>query len=1006
MELSRVDAAITALADILPLVQELRRRPHAQPLTSLLLHGNKLTRIDVAVTQQLTSLTMLDLSSNELVSMDGIAPLRFLRIAHITELETLTELRRLDVSYNRLASLVGVVHQHGTQQRVSSLEVLDLRGNCISALPELYYLAGLNVRSFRKLRHLYLADEQDAAYGNAVCTADGYRGLVHKICPLLVALDGIDALGQPVSPSSYTAADVDLMYAVPTLEVAAKAPGPIPPPQPAVIHVPPPVELVNTNDTRLDHIEQAIEKLAVTLSTRFAAAAAAEATPTSVPQQSESAQPPIEQKAVEQLRAELQILRERFEHNTGPTDAHDSDPEEDEETLAQWRRRTVKNVAAGKRPVVRKRPKTPERAKSPSPVPAEQPVQTNVMAQLDREMERMRETEQALNEERRRSAQAAEQHRQALLAEQQRRQALESLLRDAEKTIRGMRHKHDSLQQDAKAALLRDQSTLSELRAALTSLEQQSAKQAEQLEQARQHERELEGALSQQEQQHRATEQQRAKTAVKMLRENEALKVRMGEAQQQLVATQTTIQQLTRDLQQAQSALLAKEADVGQVKEHYEHRRARDVESATGALRQQHQDALTAIQQRLDKSMAAYEALEAEYRKVVGEEKARSVALQQASTTTAEQRQQLAAAQRRDREQTSLIHELSAVIKEHKRQIDDLSEKLRDCQSVYDDKVQQLESKLKQSAKYKMDVRVAKKDHGVLQEMVSKQDAEVRRLNDELLRSKDAHGQQALKKQQMMQKNEEIVKLQCHLEHLEQEKKQAEGEQQSLRDALRVKEKMLDDQNDSIRQLKHAAAAKTNELRALQSELQKERGRFDEQRTHDDDTIRNLQHQVDELERTVERLHVLGEQYHQERDSAVEQAQALSTKLDERNAAIRAIESEVTNVKAMLQTKEARLGKQFALETRKKDVAIEELKSALEIAQDKLRAMEREHDIALQGMTRMDKDLMQARQQASESCKEYEIRVNTLQDELDQQRQAMSRKWQKLKVAMEEEVSV
>ncbi len=70
---------------------------------------------------------------------------------------------------------------------------------------------------------------------------------------------------------------------------------------------------------------------------------------------------------------------------------------------------------------------------------------------------------------------------------------------------------------------------------------------------------------------------------------------------------------------------------------------------------------------------------------------------------------------------------------------------------------------------------------------------------------------------------QERGRMEAQIESLSEETKSLRQELQRLRDMLRVKEKQVEDQAQSLIQLKQSSAGKENELSALQSRIDKEK---------------------------------------------------------------------------------------------------------------------------------------------------------------------------------------
>uniref|UniRef100_F6YKH2 Leucine-rich repeat and coiled-coil domain-containing protein 1 n=1 Tax=Xenopus tropicalis TaxID=8364 RepID=F6YKH2_XENTR len=171
-------------------------------LYSINLHCNHISKIEGL--GHLCYLQHLDLSSNLITKIEGLDSLTCLqslnlscnKLTWVEGLGKLFNLKKLNLSYNRIQDLTGFIPLHGRNHKLSHLY---LHSNCINNIEEvLQSMVGLNC-----LLHLTL--EQNAK-GNPVCNVLGYREIILENLPQLNSLDGIDRSGVPV-----TAHEVDSM---------------------------------------------------------------------------------------------------------------------------------------------------------------------------------------------------------------------------------------------------------------------------------------------------------------------------------------------------------------------------------------------------------------------------------------------------------------------------------------------------------------------------------------------------------------------------------------------------------------------------------------------------------------------------------------------------------------------------------------------------------------------------------------------------------------------------
>ena len=164
-------------------VQELAGLDHCTNLEGLLLSGNYLSGSqDYEIIGRLTKLKVLDLSYQDAFAEEDIyAP----EGAALKFLENLTELRTLNLSNNWIGSIKPLL-------KLTALEVLDLRSNDISSMPN-------DIKNWTNLRELYLGDNSltpltanvyNQETGNFEPYLTGARHYVHNT-PMTAALQDL-----------------------------------------------------------------------------------------------------------------------------------------------------------------------------------------------------------------------------------------------------------------------------------------------------------------------------------------------------------------------------------------------------------------------------------------------------------------------------------------------------------------------------------------------------------------------------------------------------------------------------------------------------------------------------------------------------------------------------------------------------------------------------------------------------------------------------------------------
>ncbi|XP_039109414.1 leucine-rich repeat and coiled-coil domain-containing protein 1 isoform X2 [Hyaena hyaena] len=166
-------------------------------LHAINLHCNNISKIESI--DHVWNLQHLDLSSNQITRIEGLNTLTKLctlnlscnMITRIEGLETLINLTRLNLSYNHINDLSGLIPLQGIKHK---LRYIDLHSNCVDSIHHLLQcMVGLHF-----LTNLILEKNGE---DNPVCRVPGYRAIMLQTLPQLRILDCRNIFGEPVNLS-------------------------------------------------------------------------------------------------------------------------------------------------------------------------------------------------------------------------------------------------------------------------------------------------------------------------------------------------------------------------------------------------------------------------------------------------------------------------------------------------------------------------------------------------------------------------------------------------------------------------------------------------------------------------------------------------------------------------------------------------------------------------------------------------------------------------------------
>ncbi|TPX36354.1 hypothetical protein SmJEL517_g01579 [Synchytrium microbalum] len=536
---------------------------------------------------------------------------------------------------------------------------------------------------------------------------------------------------------------------------------------------------------------------------------------------------------------------------------------------------------------------------------------------------------------------------------------------------------------------------------ALSFLESQLKRKEMECELAKKSSCDAEVALSNIESKLHVSEAEKNRLSVRFVKEREQFKVKIAEVKRENEIYQTTIKQLQREVGGLKDQMASRDHAMQQNLQDLYSSHAHEVDAAVGSathqLMDRHREETDMLSRSLVSTREAYAALEEEYRKGIKEEQAKveqvQNILQDTNRKLNEQTLIITEASQKENEMTAMIRDLTSLVKEQKARIADLTEKNQLSFSVFEEQMRVLEAKLRSAQRTKSEMKQAHKESAASQsEHVARRlaldsaEAEKARLSSEL-------ANQAVLFQQ------EKARLETRIKQLEEEKSKIEKQFESDVQALRVKNKMLDDQNDTIRTLKQNLENKTREHHLLAGDVEKREERLEEQLAIEHQANRDMRRELDAQEKLVEQLQSLADEYRSERDALRKEYVEVTRRLKERNDSIQKIEEEVARVRGIFKAKEDKLIQEKENALRAKDNSIADLRLSYETQSSRLALLERERD----GMAQSLMNLQHKLEEATVDKKQHESEMRVLLSEIDRQKHKMEARMAKLRVAVQED---
>lgn len=995
-EICYIDAQINSLLDV-----------HLDPrLLSVNLHCNNISVIENL--DRLQHLKHLDLSSNRITRMQGLGGLMNLKTLNLScnelrvveGLDSLRNLVKLDLSYNVIYDLSGLKKIHGSS---FSLRSLYLHGNELSSLNHLINcLAGC-----RMLQELTLSLYGEA---NPVCEIPDYRSSVLASLKNLEVLDGQDRTGKP-------AATRDSVLDIPEMDVYLEY-------------------LESENSSEIPSKETKYEvltpKIDLALDRFRQRGPLSSETDAGEEKRTEN---PTERPAVKvSLSADHEIRLETLEHqlnrlihNTeraqvsrqirNPSAEPDINRSADSESTEQPDKKKKEQLSSKVKrsqwvPISKKPGQTKTRTKpavhvtveSTSPTsPSDEQVRNlmikgktalkgrtvrdpkddetflSLIQELDSERERRWKAEQAA----RRMVEA--------IKELQQREAQEKKLREASLAASSR----------LKRALLKEKETKDCLQKSLNELQTHNVGLTEEVKRLQENEEEQQRALRAMEQATTKMETDKIKQHAEAVTQLQQEQMKVGALTKECELSKHSVKQLKGQVHQLQELLANREQ---------EHRKAvEDLVRVDGqemrelvereAAKQEgfHQQIIKEYQEKLNKRDLDYAALEDEFRMGLQIEANRFRELQEAfermSDEHAQQKEALHTIKQKESKATNMVNELTAMVKEQRGRLSELSRGRQEIVGDYKERIQSLEKQLNEANKQLTRLEVLEQDKAKLTAQIRAQVSVMEGLRTE----------RKLWSEELAQQGSSLAqdrgRMEARIEALTAEVGEVKKECQNANETIAIKAKVIEDQTDSIRKLKQKIADQDSDMRKRKEDGEAREKNLEEQLAVETSANQELQEQLDGLVDRKESLKQELRKTQEELETSKENHRILKTKWHEKSELIGKLEKEVVEMRNNLRGKEKTLIEERDKAVKAADSAVERLKVCDDAFRKQLEQERRAHEQQLQTLAN---EKQQEVERANNRVVEVEDEMRILLQENALTKKTLEKRLQKLTSAFTE----
>ncbi|XP_072708379.1 leucine-rich repeat and coiled-coil domain-containing protein 1 isoform X1 [Ciconia boyciana] len=1015
-ELSLMDKGVRSLLEV----------SLSSDLHTLNLHWNRIARIEGL--GHLRNLQHLDLSSNQIRRIEGLSSLANLRtlslscnlLTKVEGLEKLFNLTILNLSYNRIHDLSGFQCLHGASYKISHI---DLHSNCVNNIDHLLQCT----KGLRCLTNLTLEKNGKA---NPVCHTAGYRETVLQTLPQLTALDGRNISGEPVDPTEENCSDLQSLEDILGCLVSSGCsssrdqnyvtlPVVTPHIDQALAHfrqrtripvqsaISSSTDLVSSSETEkaeLDKIysEMRIKKIEDQISQilqKVSDTSRREAHP-NVLKAKRDTDPTSESENESAKENNRKVVKRSkiptYHRTTLSTRCHANHPKnkitdrEEKKSSSKCPRSSQRDshlnsssdaqdleVVGRKAEILTGRQSNIEKVEEINSNATEKSTYRALIQELDQEKERRWKAEQA---------------------EKKLIEHVRELQKHAkeEKNIQSMAvYTTDRL----KELILKERDVKARLQADVQQLKGETERLTNELNQARNKEAEHQKAMQALEETLSKMETQRLQQrTIEMKQVQEAeLKASANEREVQLL--RISFRQQKEKVKQLHELLILREQE--QRKE-LETRVALNGPEFQDALskevakeEQRHEQRVKELQEKINKLNQKYKELEDEFRLALTIEAKRFKEVKEGFENVAadlvEHKRALFEFEQKEKEMASLIQDLTSIVKEQKAKIAELTKSNEEATANLKCRTGELETVIEEDKQKAVQLELLKKENGKLISQLTAQESVI----DGLKMERKIWGQELA--QQGAHLAQDRGKLEAKVEVLTNEIEMLKKQKEQDNDTIRIKNKIVDDQTETIRRLKEGLQEKEKQIRKQHEENLGAQKFFQVQL---DEKAAEFEELMEKLERQNERkeeLKQLLEEKEVELDDIKNAHSALKKKWQGKGELLSQLEVQVKQMKESFDIKEKKLIEERNKSLQTQRIAVEKLHEMDDAFRKQLESMLAAHQEELLQLANEKEKQIEA---ANEKVYYVEEEMRQLLQETANNKKAMENKIRRLTHAL------
>ncbi|XP_070198523.1 leucine-rich repeat and coiled-coil domain-containing protein 1-like [Littorina saxatilis] len=338
-----------------------------------------------------------------------------------------------------------------------------------------------------------------------------------------------------------------------------------------------------------------------------------------------------------------------------------------------------------------------------------------------------------------------------------------------------------------------------------------------------------------------------------------------------------------------------------------------------------------------------------------------------------------------------MLTELTALVKEQKGRIGELSRAKQEQATQYRERIDSLEASLEEARKRMVQFELLKQENVRMQSTVHAQESVIEGLKAE----RRLWGHELA--QQGASLSQDRGRLEAKIDTLNQEvatlKKQLEKET----DLVRIKTKMVDDQTETIRKLKEGVLERDEQIRELREEMLQTQRSLEEQLSEERAALQDTQELLEEAQSRKSELKQEVASLQKELDTTRQTHQQISARWREKSDLISDLEKQVTNMQTTWHDKEKTLKLERDKAIEAANLAIEKMRGMDDGFRRQLEAVERSHR---EEMAKMTNEKQRELDMAEQRVLMVEEEMRELLRETEQSKKGMEEKVKRLTHAL------